>query len=148
MAGGGWMEGLGCGGGDGCDGGGSSRWLRAVLQAHIRGAKRRKLCQTILCKATASSPPTLSLQSPPHTLTLLSSNPAATEAEVKNRGSLVTLDVKASHVLRGDTPWKQTTAARLCSPDVCLFPLLISPFWSDTVTDLHRLQLRFGLKLT
>lgn len=53
----------------------------------------------------------------PHALTLLSITPAATEAEVKNRGSLVTLHVKASWVLRGNTYWKQTTAAHLCNPD-------------------------------
>lgn len=37
--------------------------------------------------------------------------PAATEAEVKNRGSLVTLHVKASCILRGDTCWKQNNSA-------------------------------------
>lgn len=134
-----WVEGLGCGGGG--DGGGSSRWLHAVLQAQSRGAERLRLCQTLLRQAAARSrrPPN------PHAPTVLSSTPAATEAQVKNRRSLVTLHVKASAVLRGDTHWKQTTGARL---DVCFLPLVISPFWSDTVTDLHRLQLSLGLRLT
>lgn len=91
-----------------------------------------------------TDPPLQPLMAP----TLLSSTPAATEAEVKNRGSLVTSHVKASCVLRGDTRWKQTICARLYDPDVCVFPLVISPFWSDTVTDLRCLQLSFALKLT
>lgn len=63
--------------------------------------------------------------------------PAATKSEVRNRGSHVTLHDKESRVLRGDAYWKQTIPARLCDPDVCSFLLVISPFWSDSVTDLH-----------
>lgn len=112
------MEGLECGRG------GSSRWLHTVLQAHSHGAERLRLCQTFLCQATARSTP---IPSNPHAPTLLSSTPAATEAEVKNRRSLVTLYVKASCVLRGDTHWKQTIGAWLCNPDVCFSPSYLSP---------------------
>lgn len=65
---------------------------------------------------------------------LLLFHPAAPGAEVKNRGGLVTLHIKTSYVSRGDTHWKQTNHARLFNPEVS-FPLDISPFWSDTVTD-------------
>ncbi len=59
-------------------------------------------------EAVSDVPPSGHCQKPTnpsnrHAPTLLPSTPAATEAEVKNRGSLVTLHVKASCVLRGDT---------------------------------------------
>lgn len=69
------------------------------------------------CQEPADPPPPPN----PHAPTLLSSTPVATEAEVKNRGSLVTLHVKASCILRGNAHWKQTTAARLCNPDAVFF---------------------------
>lgn len=53
--------------------------------------------------------------------TPLAFTPAATEAEVKNRGSLVTLHVMASRFLRGDTHRKQTNGTRMFNPHVCSF---------------------------
>lgn len=145
-----WVEGLGCGGGgDGGGGGGGDPADGCMLSCRHRVVERRGWgCvrrSSVRPLPGAHRPtPLQPLMAP----TLLSSTPAATEAEVKNRGSLVTSHVKASCVLRGDTRWKQTICARLYDPDVCVFPLVISPFWSDTVTDLRCLQLSFALKLT